>query len=385
MKQIYRVGVIGGGRQGTVHARAYVCNPRTEVVAVADSDEEVQRLFCDRFGTPGYTDYNEMLAHESIDIAAIVLPVRANPNAVVASAKSGVRAIFCEKPLAARLSDADKMVMACEQNGVSFAAGLVSRNQQHFEHARRLVTDGVIGEITHIDVFDTNGQGGCHGINLSRYFASNGDVDWVVGWASGDPYSDYEEAHEDGETGFGSLSGHIRFRSGLDCYLHAPVPWRGVEVVGTRGMLYNQNNSSSDLYLLRARSAEAPRGRDALQDASDCFPREPTLTTADGDYIRDEEGWRVSTPGMVQSVEALVDALDSNIPVRLTTGEDLRAALEICVALRESARRKQVRVELPLANRDQPLYPVKGRWHYKKEVYGEEWYREQMEMAHHKR
>ena len=45
---------------------------------------------------------------------------------------------------------------------------------------------------------------------------------------------------------------------------------------------------------------------------------------------------------------------------------------------RESARRKQARIEVPLGNRDQPLYPVKARWHYKKEIHGADWYREQM-------
>jgi len=369
-KRIYRVGVIGGGRQGTVHARAYVCNPRTNVVAVADTDEEIGRLFYDRFGTVGYTNYNEMLAREQIDIAAIVLPVRANPDAVESVATAGVKAVFCEKPLAAWLSDADRTVAACQQTGVLFGAGLVSRNQHQFDDARRMLADGVIGEITHINVYDGNGQGGCLCINLARYFDGDAEADWVVGWVSEDPSSNYEEPHEAGTTGFGHLSGHIRFRSGLDCYLHPPVPWRGVEVVGTKGMLYNQNSSSSDLHLLQARTDNVPRGRHALQDASDCFPREPTRITRDGKSVRDAEGWIVNTPGTEQSVQALVDALDNSEPLRLTTGTDLRAALEICVGVRESARRKHARIELPLAIRDQPLSPVKARWHYKKEVYG---------------
>ena len=46
----YRVGMIGGGRMGTIHARGYACNPCTDIVAVADTDAEVRRLFCERFG-----------------------------------------------------------------------------------------------------------------------------------------------------------------------------------------------------------------------------------------------------------------------------------------------------------------------------------------------
>ena len=57
----YRVGVIGCGRKGTSHARAYALNPATEVVAAADTDAENLALFCERFGVPGYADYREML------------------------------------------------------------------------------------------------------------------------------------------------------------------------------------------------------------------------------------------------------------------------------------------------------------------------------------
>ena len=47
-KPIYRVGIIGGGRMGTNHARGYHLHPRTEVAAVADTDPENLKLFCER-------------------------------------------------------------------------------------------------------------------------------------------------------------------------------------------------------------------------------------------------------------------------------------------------------------------------------------------------
>ena len=75
----YRVGIIGGGRKGSQHARAYVLNPLTDVVAIADTDPENLELFCGRFNVPGYSDYKEMLEKEQIDIAAPILPVTPNP------------------------------------------------------------------------------------------------------------------------------------------------------------------------------------------------------------------------------------------------------------------------------------------------------------------
>ena len=78
----YRVGVIGCGRKGGQHARAYALNPLTEVVAFADTDPENLALYCEYYGVPGYSDYREMLEKEQIDIAAPILPVRPNPEVV---------------------------------------------------------------------------------------------------------------------------------------------------------------------------------------------------------------------------------------------------------------------------------------------------------------
>ena len=101
----YRVGVIGCGRKGTVHARSYALNPKSEIVAGADTDSETLELFCKRFGVPGYRDYREMIEKEKIDIAAPILPVQPNPEVVIGCARLGVKAICSEKPMAASLED----------------------------------------------------------------------------------------------------------------------------------------------------------------------------------------------------------------------------------------------------------------------------------------
>lgn len=77
-------------------------------------------------------------------------------------------------------------------------------------------------------------------------------------------------------------------------------------------------------------------------------------------------------------VQELVDALEGERELGATTGDDMRHALEIAIALRESHRRRHAAVELPLADRSLTMYPEKARWEYKKEVYGREWYMEQM-------
>ena len=141
----YRVGVIGCGLMGTPHARAYNENPLTEVVAAADPDQATLEQFCERFDlAAGYSTYGEMLEREQLDIVAPVLPVSANPDAVVAAARAGVRAIFCEKPIAASLEDADRMVEECRSHGVAFACGDAFRNLPQYWKAKEVIDSGVI-------------------------------------------------------------------------------------------------------------------------------------------------------------------------------------------------------------------------------------------------
>ena len=60
----YRVGLIGTGRKGNGHARGYVANPRTELVAAADPDPSNLAIFLERFEVESYDDYHEMLRVE---------------------------------------------------------------------------------------------------------------------------------------------------------------------------------------------------------------------------------------------------------------------------------------------------------------------------------
>lgn len=371
----YRVGVIGGGRQGTVHARAYAVHPRTEVVAVADTDSENLELFCARFQVPGYSSYKKMLQEESIEISAPVLPVRANPEAVIASAQAGVKAVFCEKPLAGSLHDADRMVEECSVRNIPFVGGLCARNYPDYWQARDLVENGEMGEVESINIYDTNGQGGCHGMNLARHFASDAEIDWVVGWVDGDASSDYEEDYGIGRGAFGGIGGYLKFSNGIEGFSHLTNRTPRLEVVCSRGIIYNENNTWNGLHLMKAPDGMKRWTFTDLQEVKDMLP---AAYHVDRNY--DDQGWRNTDQGIMDSISALVETLDNGTPLKTSTGDNLRKALEACLALRESARRGNSRVDLPLDDRTIKFYPQKRRWNYKKEIEGAQWYREQMTL-----
>ena len=373
-KPVYRVGLIGGGRQGMHHARAYHLHPRTEVVAAADTDAENAALFAQRFGVPTYAAYEDMLAAEKLDIAAPVLPVKANPDAVVAAAVAGVKGIFCEKPLAASLADADRMVEACASREIPLAAGLVVSSHPDYRRAYQLAAGGEIGRVVRINLYEGNHQMGTHGLNLVRKFAAKSPVVEVRGWVENDPWGDYEEDYGGGEAWYGSIGGYIRFANGIECCSTFTGPdYCGLEVVGTRGRIANGNNTAVGLKLWKLPDGVEPRNSSGPEEVPGLFL--PPRYDHPG---RDREGWRRPSDTMMASIDGLVGSMDTGQPLDITSGDDLRHALEMAIALRQSARQDGARVELPLGDRSLAMFPQRGRWHYKKDVHGATWYREQM-------
>ena len=360
----YRVGVIGCGRKGTSHARAYDLNPLTEVVAAADPDPANLQLFARRFGlTAAYSSYGEMLAKEQIDIAAPILPVSANPDAVVACAKAGVKAIFCEKPISASLLDADRMVEECRSRGVKLASGDAYRNFPQLWTARELIDSGEIGDVQSLNVYAPTSEisgGGCQDLSVMRLFAGDSDIDWVVGWVMGDPASDEDQG----------MGGHVRFSNGTEAFIHSRTEAKkGIEVMCSRGVFF------CDWYSFRLWKLEGDGPPSQLADLIEVKGLIPDSGLADQRY--DADGWRWPGNRQMASVQSIVDSLERDIEPRCS-GDNMRKALEIAIALRESHRRGHAPVHLPLEDRSLKIVPAKGRWLNKKDVYGEEWYGEQI-------
>lgn len=355
----YRVGVIGCGRKGTGHARGYQTHPMTEVVAAADPDQENLDLFCKRFNvTASYSSYEEMLQKEQIDIAAPILPVIANPDAVVACAQAGVKAIFSEKPISGSLEDADRMVEACRSRGIPFACGDSYRSFPQLWDARSMIEAGDLGEVQSINLYQPTNEisgGGCQGLSVTRMFAWDADVDWVTGWVAGDPQSDEDQA----------MGGYVRFANGIECFIHfRDAAKKGIEIICSRGVFY------SDWYTFRIWTMESRDGT-RLSDLHELADRFPESNIGNRSYA--EDGYRVAGFRQDSGIQSIVDSLENGTEPACP-GDSMRKALEIGIALRESHRHGHAPVKLPLEDRSLKIYPHQGRWLNKKEVYGKEQY-----------
>jgi len=141
-----KVGIIGLGGVSEAHISAYSKVAGINVVAAAELRRERLDEMSILHGFRAYTDYRLMLETEPLDIACVLTPVNLHREVTEACAEAGVH-VFCEKPIAITLTDAELMVSACEQHGVKLFYGASYRFLPAVQKARELISAGVIGEV----------------------------------------------------------------------------------------------------------------------------------------------------------------------------------------------------------------------------------------------
>ena len=365
----YRVGLIGAGRKGTQHARAYMLDERTELVAVADGDPENLALFQKRTGVPGYADYRQMLEKEALDIAAPILPVGVNPEVVIACAQAGVKAILCEKPIAASLEEADRMVAECKSRRIPFGAGDLDVNLPAYQKALEFIGAGELGAVRRITLLGGSGTemsgGGCQRFTLMRHFAGCDEVAWVSGWVSDDPLSEHDQGG----------AGYVRFANGIESFIYRDkdARGRGYEVVCEDGVFYSDDNLAGLYRYVEGDGASWEK----LEKIEGVLPEGPIYGVYGEERGYDADGWRSLGDRNRASCKAIIDALERGEDPP-GSGENGVKVLEMAIAVRESHRRGCVPVALPLADRSLRIIPRPSRMYNKKPIFGREKYMDQV-------
>ena len=183
-----RVAVIGG-RLGAAHAYAYAHSHQYELVAVCDINPAVFSYSYERAEIePGsiveYTDYRLMLARENLDVVSVATPDHLHADVTCEASEAGVKGIFCEKPLATTLEDADRMITTVERNGTRMSVDHTRSWVPRYREVLQAVRDGSLGPLTRI-VAHMGGKrsmlfrNGTHLVDGVCYFAEAEPV-WVM-------------------------------------------------------------------------------------------------------------------------------------------------------------------------------------------------------------
>ena len=140
------VALVGSGRMGSFHGAALArLIPGARLAAVADpAPGAAQRLAAELGADRAYTDPAEAFADPAVDAVVIAAPARFHADLVVAAAAAG-KGVFCEKPMALSLPDADRAIDAARAAGVVLQVGFNRRFAPDWQAARALLDDGTLG------------------------------------------------------------------------------------------------------------------------------------------------------------------------------------------------------------------------------------------------
>jgi len=270
-----RIGLIGAGRIARVHANAYQTVSGGKLVACADVVLQAAQAFGQDFGLDAYQDYQEMLARPDIDAVIIATPNGLHAGQMIAAARAG-KHVFCQKPIALTLEDADRMIGAADLAGIIFQVGFMLRFTPPIPRVHELVASGALGEIIAIrgsifgwepssEWFYIKEQGGGVILDTMIHFAD------LIRWLAGD----IEQVYADGGAYVleGAKKHHspdnasvmLRHSGGAVSNLY--VTWTTgygnffFEIYGTRGSItVNLLEKQASSVFLKSASGAAPAG-----------------------------------------------------------------------------------------------------------------------------
>ena len=120
------------------------------IVGLSDPDDgRRDRAVESSPGATGYADFHEMLRNPEVEAVYIATPNAMHPEQTIAAAEAG-KHVLVEKPMALTAADGYRMIEAAERAGVSLMVAYMTLFNPAYEHARRWVSSGALGEIVSV-------------------------------------------------------------------------------------------------------------------------------------------------------------------------------------------------------------------------------------------
>jgi len=269
-----RVGIIGTGRIGSVHAHNLMGQVRgAELVAVADVMVEAARSLAAEVGVERvYDDPSELLSQQDLDAVLICSSTDTHAALIEAAAEAG-KAIFCEKPIALDLGAIDRALESVAQAGVTLQVGFNRRFDPSFAALRDAVAQGRIGKPESLRITSRDPEpppiayvrvsGGIfcdmmiHDLDMARFLLGEEAVEvYAMGSVLVDP-----AIGEAGDVDTATVT--LRFASGalgvIENSRRAVYGYdQRAEVFGSRGMVSSRNHAAHSAQISDAAGIHGP-------------------------------------------------------------------------------------------------------------------------------
>ncbi|HJQ29581.1 MAG TPA: Gfo/Idh/MocA family oxidoreductase [Rubrobacter sp.] len=139
-----KVGLLGAGRIGALHAGVLARDPHVDEILVGDADPERAGSVAREVG--GEAGKIEEVLDSSPDAVAIAASTPAHADLIRASVRAGIPT-FCEKPIALGYEETVEVVEEVESSGATLQLGFQRRFDAGYSEAKRLIENGALGTL----------------------------------------------------------------------------------------------------------------------------------------------------------------------------------------------------------------------------------------------
>lgn len=148
-----RMAIIGSGQIAQVtHIPNYQLMGNVEIVGICDTRLEAAKTVAEKFGIEKYYDsHQEMLEEVQPDAVTICVPNKFHCQITLDALEAGCH-VFCEKPPAITVEEAESMEKKAQEKGKLLSYGFHFRASEHVAFLKNRIKDGKMGEIYHTEV-----------------------------------------------------------------------------------------------------------------------------------------------------------------------------------------------------------------------------------------
>ncbi|CAA9268626.1 MAG: GH109 [uncultured Chloroflexi bacterium] len=200
--QQLRAAVVGLGI-GRYHVDSYAAHPNVDLVACCDLSEERRGAFTAKFpAATAYTDLQQMLDRERLDLVSICTPDWMHVDMGIAALRAGAHVITV-KPLTTSIEDAQRFLEAADTAGRKLMVAHERRFHPRYLALKRVIDQGLLGQLFYVelDYFVHKGRQfasapwyksaehpraailgtGSHAVDLMRWYGGEVEEAWGIG------------------------------------------------------------------------------------------------------------------------------------------------------------------------------------------------------------
>jgi predicted dehydrogenase len=133
-----RVGVIGVGHLGGIHAKIYTDIKECSLAAVCDTDQTRLNEISKNLGIPAYSDYRELFG--KVDAVSVAAPTKLHYKIASDFLKHGIHTLV-EKPFTTDLREADSLIKIAEKKNLILQVGHIERFNSAFSATLKLIKE----------------------------------------------------------------------------------------------------------------------------------------------------------------------------------------------------------------------------------------------------